>query len=210
MTDLGGTIAPKSDQLNADDFISGPRTIVVTKVSADMGSTEQPILIHFEGDNGKPFKPCKSMRRVLVHVWGREGGDYPGRAMTLYRDPEVKWGGMAVGGIRISHMSGITEPVTMALTATKQSRKPYTVQPLADAPKATPAASDETILAYRSKVASKIGEATDAKALGTWWNSAAEKAERKALPGEVVKELVKTVTDKINELKTGNSAPTTE
>ena len=32
MIDLSRTVAPKSDQLNADDLIAGPRTIVVTAV----------------------------------------------------------------------------------------------------------------------------------------------------------------------------------
>ena len=70
MTDLAKTIEPKSDQLNADDLIAGPRTIVITAVRANAGSAEQPVSISFEGDDGKPYKPCKSMRRVMVHVWG--------------------------------------------------------------------------------------------------------------------------------------------
>lgn len=134
MTDLALTVAPKSDQLNADDLIVGPRTIKITKVSADTSSTEQPIAIYFEGDNNKPFKPCKSMRRVLIHVWGRDGLNYAGRSMTLYRDPKVQFGGLAVGGIRISHMSNMESEMTMALTATRASRKPYTVKPLVQQP----------------------------------------------------------------------------
>ena len=130
MTDLSSSIIPKSDQMNADDLIAGPITIRISKVSADTGSAEQPILVHYEGDNGKPYKPCKSMRRVMVAIWGADGAQFTGRAMTLYRDPSVKWGGLEVGGIRISHMSDMDAPVTMALTATKQSRKPYTVKPL--------------------------------------------------------------------------------
>ena len=63
MTDLSKTIDPKSDQLNSDDLIAGPITIRITKVSANLSSPEQPISIFFEGDNGKPYKPCKSMRR---------------------------------------------------------------------------------------------------------------------------------------------------
>jgi hypothetical protein len=50
--------------------------------------------------------------------------------MTIYRDPKVKWGGMEVGGIRISHMTGLDEPKTMALTETRSARKPYKVMPL--------------------------------------------------------------------------------
>jgi hypothetical protein len=129
VTDLAATIAPKSDQMNADDLIAGPVTIQITRVSkAD--TAEQPIAIFFEGDGGKPYKPCKSMRRVLVQVWGKDGTTYAGRRLALYRDPEVQFGGMKVGGIRISHMSHLAEPVTMALTASKASRRPYTVKPL--------------------------------------------------------------------------------
>lgn len=131
MTDISGTIAPKSDQMNADDLIAGPRTITVTKVLL-CGEPDQPVAIHFEGDQGKPYKACKSMRRVLVHIWGPDANKYVGRRMTLYRDDKVMFGGVAVGGIRISHMSGIDKPVTMALTATRANRKPFTVAPLRD------------------------------------------------------------------------------
>lgn len=122
--------APKSDQLNADDLIGGPRTVTVTSVRANAGSAEQPVDISFEGDNGKPYKPCKSMRRVMVHVWGADAKRYVGRSMTLYCDPEVQFGGMKVGGIRISHMSHMEGPQTMALTATRARRAAFTVRPL--------------------------------------------------------------------------------
>jgi len=127
--DLGATIEPKSDQLNSDDLIAGPRTIKITKVAG--GDTkEQPVSIYFEGDNGKPYKACKSMRRVLVQIWGRDGASYIGRSLTLYRDPDVKFGGIAVGGIRISHMSHLEKEITLVLTASKASRKPFSVKPL--------------------------------------------------------------------------------
>lgn len=129
MTNLLATVVPKSEQLNFDDFSAGvTRTIRITKVS--MVSGEQPIAVNYDGDNGKPFMPCKSMRRVLINCWGADGNQYVGRSMTLYGDPKVKFGGAEVGGIRISHLSHITQPITMALTATKASRKPFTVQPL--------------------------------------------------------------------------------
>lgn len=128
--DMSAFIAPKSDQINADDLISGPRTITISGVSANEGSPEQPINIRFEGDDGKPFRPCKSMRRVMVNIWGPDATQYVGRALTLYRDAKVQFGGMQVGGIRISHMSHIDEPKTMALTASKAKRAPFTVKPL--------------------------------------------------------------------------------
>jgi len=138
MTDLGNTIAPKSNQLNADDLIAGPITVEITKVVAVPSAPEQPIAIHFKDDNGKPFMPCKSMRRLLVGVWGRDGAGYVGRSLTLYRDPDVTYGGIKVGGIRISHMSDIDGPITTALTTSRTKRQPVTVKPIQKA-KAAPA-----------------------------------------------------------------------
>src|SRR5574337_263090 len=103
MIDLRPTIEPKSDQLNADDLIAGPRTIRVRDVKAV--KEDQPILIFFDGDNEKPYKPCKGMRRVLVKAWGADGHKYIGKSMTLFCDPDVTFGGAKVGGIRISHVS---------------------------------------------------------------------------------------------------------
>lgn len=130
MVDLSTTIIARSDQLNSDDLIAGPITIHITKMSANPSAPEQPISISYEGDNNKPFKPCKTCRRILVYAWGADGSKFAGRSMTLYRDATVKWGGFEVGGIRISHMSDIAKPLTMSLTTSKANRKPFTVQPL--------------------------------------------------------------------------------
>jgi hypothetical protein len=144
MNDMLKTIIPKSDQLNADDLIGGKSlTIKITGASIAMG--DQPVALSYEGDGGKPYKPGKSMRRVLVNAWGPDANVYIGRYLTLYRDEKVKFGGIDVGGIRISHMSHIPESMTMALTVTKAQRKPFTVQPLNmhTAPAAAPAVSQE-------------------------------------------------------------------
>jgi len=128
--DITETTAPKSDQLNFDDFIAGKSiTIKITSVSK-ASSQEQPISINYEGDKGKPYKPSKGMRRVLGTVWGRETDTYIGRSLTLYGDPSVRFGADKVGGIRISHMSDIDEKKTVIVAVAKGSRKPYTVEPL--------------------------------------------------------------------------------
>jgi hypothetical protein len=130
MQDMTQVITPKSDQINADDLIGGPRTITIRDVQIK-GGQEQPVSIYFEGSD-KAFRPCKSMCRVLVAVWGPDANQYLGRSLTLYRDASVKWGGMEVGGIRISHMTDMPGgALTMALTATKGSRKPFVVKPMA-------------------------------------------------------------------------------
>jgi hypothetical protein len=122
------TIEPKVDQLTADHLIGRTITIRITDVRLVAG--EQPCEIRYEGDNGLPYRPGKSMRRVLVHCWGRDERQYAGRSLTLFRDDDVQFGGLKVGGIRISHMSHIAAPVIMALTAKKGSKKAYKVLPL--------------------------------------------------------------------------------
>ena len=132
--DLTETIIPKSDQLNAEDLLTGPRTFTVDHVSK--GSAEQPVDIHLVEFAGRPFRPSKTVRRILVNAWGPDAANYAGRRMTLYRDPAVKFGGMDVGGIRISHLSNIDKPLSVALTVTRGKRQSYTVKPLTDAPDA--------------------------------------------------------------------------
>ena len=152
MTDVGATIAAKSDQLNSDDLLAGPITIRVTAVKQGT-SAEQPIDIYYDGAKF-PWKPCKTMRRVLVAFWGPKGDAYVGRSITLMRDPTVKWGGIEVGGIRISHMSDIADGASLAVTVKRGQKAPYVVQKLAtnakaqEAPKPTlPSATDSDLAA---------------------------------------------------------------
>lgn len=130
--DLTETIAPKSDQINAEDLLTGPRTFTVERVTA--GSPEQPVNIHLVELPGRPYRPSKSMRRVLVTAWGKEAETYAGRRLTLYRDPEVTFGRDKVGGIKISHLSHIDQRLSLALTVTRGKRAAHTVDPLPDTP----------------------------------------------------------------------------
>ena len=132
MSDMNPTIIAKSTQLNADDLIGREITIQITGVDIKPGQ-DQPVAISYAGDENKPYRCCKSMARILVAGWGADSKKYIGRSLTLYRDPLVKWGGMQVGGIRISHMSDISESLTMALTASKGNKKLFTVKPMSKA-----------------------------------------------------------------------------
>lgn len=147
MTDLSQTVLAKSNQLNADDLLGRTLTIKITGVDVNVKS-EQPVTIHYEGEGGRPYLPCKTMRRVMMDVWGPDGRDYIGRRMTLYRDDKVQFGGLAVGGIRISHMSHLDQKRTIVLMVTKAKKAPYVVQPLAPEAErqATPAESITAIL----------------------------------------------------------------
>lgn len=129
---LRQAIQPKSDQLNADDLIAGPITITITGVRVSPG--EQPVVISYEGDKGKPYKPSKGMTRVMVLLWGDDEREWSGKRLTLYRNPEVKWGGVKVGGIQISHASGIKGDVQIAVTMSKGNKQPIKIGKLPDAP----------------------------------------------------------------------------
>jgi len=132
--DLTATIVPKSDQLNADDLITGPRVFTVADVRE--GSSEQPVNIELVEFPGRPFRPSKTVLRILVTAWGSESSAYIGRRMELYRDPVVKFGGQEVGGIRVSALSHIPKPMKLALTETRGKKTTHVVQPLADTPPA--------------------------------------------------------------------------
>jgi len=170
VSDLAWTIVPKSDQLNAEQLLSGPRTIRITDVRA--GSDEQPVTIHYEGDDGRPYKPCKTMRKVLIFAWGGDGRAWIGRSLTLYNDPKIKFGGMEVGGIRISHMSDIPQRVQVALTATK-GKKAMCVIDVLKPDAAKPASVDYLV---HIAGAETVADAKDAFAAA--WRSTRDEATR--------------------------------
>lgn len=126
VTDLRPTIVPKSDQLNAEQLLGGPMTLTVTNVQVS-SSPEQPVVVHYESENGRPFRPCKTMRKLLVFAWGPDGNEWAGKSMTVYNDPAVKFGGDEVGGIRISHLSHIPKAIEVSLTSTRGKKALYRV-----------------------------------------------------------------------------------
>ena len=154
---MSTTIAPKSDQLNSDDLIPGAVTVTISKVTK--GSAEQPVNIHLEEYPGRPYRPSKSMRRVMVAAWGGPTAPYVGRRMTLYRNPEIKFGGDVVGGIEISHMSHLEKPLVLAITATRGRKKKHTVPPLQEAPVVT---------------VQDVEACTDVDQLRSWWGTASD------------------------------------
>lgn len=156
--DLTQAIIARSDQLNADDLIGGPQTFTIAEVRE--GSSEQPVsIVLAEWLGNRPFKPSKTVLRILVHAWGKETDDWPkGARMTLYRAAEVKWAGEEVGGIRVSHLSHIDAPLKVALKESQKKKHLWTVLPLPDATPADPPLTD-----------AMIASATDVGQLGAWW-----------------------------------------
>ena len=133
--DMTESLAPRSDQLDAIDLVSGPRTFTIENVTKN--NAEQPFNFHLAGFP-RVWRPGKSMRRVIAAAWGAKTSAYIGQSVTLYCDPSVQFGNEAVGGTRISHMSGLDKPLKVPLLVKKGRSAVFTVQPLPDAPKQAP------------------------------------------------------------------------
>lgn len=176
MNDMMRTIVPKSDQLNADDLVGG-HTITITVNRAEVKETgEQKVILGYEGDNGKPYKPGKAMCHVLIGIWGKSSQGYIGKSMTLYRDEKVKFGPDITGGIRISHMSHITDPRTVIIPVSRGIRKPFTVKPLVvEEPKI-----DHALELLKRNARDQVINGT--AALQTWWGTLPKESQAKLKP----------------------------
>ena len=126
LTNLRSTIQPKTDQLNAEQLLNGPMVITITALRE--GAPPQDWIIDFEGDNGRPYKPCLTMRKAITYAWGMDGSVYPGRSLKLYNLESVRFGGDEVGGIRISHMTDIESDFRVKLTSKRGKKEPLEIK----------------------------------------------------------------------------------
>ena len=122
-------IKTRSDQINADDLMGSPQTFTIAGVID--GKAEQAYDIQLVESPGKAWRPPNGMLSVLVQLWGDDAKAWVGRRVTLFRDPDVRFGKTVPGGIRISHMSDIgSKAMSPLITVTRGNKRPYTVQPL--------------------------------------------------------------------------------
>lgn len=141
--DITETLAPTSDQLDAIELVAGPRIFEIERVS--QGNAEQPVNVHLVGFP-RPWRPAKSMRRVLAACWGTDASKWVGRRCELFFDPDVTFGKEKPGGTRISRLSHIDKPVKVPLLVSRGKSAMWTVQPLPDdTPASSPVVSDETL-----------------------------------------------------------------
>lgn len=146
-------IVPASDQLNSEQLIGSPLTVTVASVE-EVNNLKQPLIIHYNGENGRPYKPCKTMMKVLHLLWSEFYDDWKGKSIMLFCDPTVKMHGEEVGGIRISHLSHIEKDTKLKLTATRGKKSEILIKRLE-----TPAERD-----YRA-------ELRDSKDMAATWKS---------------------------------------
>jgi len=128
--DLSGTIKSNADQLNVDDMVTGPMMIQVEGVTLN-NDPKQPIKIFYYGCENKPFKPCLTVRRMLIALWGKDGNQWANRWMNLYVDASVSYGKQKnIGGIRVDALSHINSTATISLTVRRGVKQHFTIQPI--------------------------------------------------------------------------------
>lgn len=209
--DMSRFIEAKSDQLNADDLIGAPRTITITRVTGNDG--DQPVSIFYEGDGGKPFKPCLTIRRVMMGVWGRYANEYVGKSMTIYRDDSVTFGGLQVGGIRISHMSGIDKETIVVVMKSKGKKAGMKILPLTGGPRqdTTPKQQRQTPEEWLENYKGAVNTAPDLDALANVQQKASKALDKlKVDHPALYEEAVRAGTDRAEALNPTEGRPDTD
>ena len=141
--DISKTLEAKSDQLNAADLLGGPITVTITAYKI-VNDEKQPVWlsIGLQQPDGKdkPWKPCKTVRRLLVAAWETpKVSEWVGRSVRLNRDASVVYSAKEVGGIRVEAASHLAKPFEMMLAEVRGKPKQFVIQPL----KASPPKSQE-------------------------------------------------------------------
>jgi len=121
------TAEPRSDQINYEDFLAGPRVYTIGGVR--VGTAEQKYDIQLQEEQ-RVWRPPLTVLRTLIACWGDDATVWQGRQVELYGDPSIRFGKEAVGGIRIKALSHLDEPKTVTVTVARGKRQKITIQPL--------------------------------------------------------------------------------
>src|SRR5690625_1884880 len=125
------TAEPRSDQINYEDFLSGPKVYTVGGVRN--GTAEQKYDIQLQEEQ-RVWRPPLTVLRTLIACWGDDATVWQGSQVELFGDPSIRFGKEAVGGIRIKALSHLDEPKTVTVTVSRGKRQKITIQPLQAAP----------------------------------------------------------------------------
>ena len=135
MADIRAAIQPRSDQLNYEDFLSGPAVLTIERTEDYRDEKGQPrVAIHMVEYPGRPFKASKTNLKLLAIAWGEDDTDWPGRRVQLSADPTVTYGGKAVGGICVTALSHLPQRFTAKLSVARGKKKDFPVEILPDMP----------------------------------------------------------------------------
>lgn len=160
MPDVSAAIAPKSQQLdNIELRGKGPQIFTITDVDV-CETLDQPLIVHL-AEFPRPWKPGKTMGRVLAECWGLDSDNWIGRRVELFADESIKFGNDTPGGTRISRVSDIDGPKSAAILLGQGRPGLYKVTPL---PPTAPERPTQPPLTE-----AMIACCTDQAQLRQWW-----------------------------------------
>lgn len=70
------------------------------RVTGKGGKSSGKAMIHFKGAE-KPLGAGTAILSVIAQLYGNDTTKWVGKRVTLFGDPSVKYGGEAVGGVRV-------------------------------------------------------------------------------------------------------------
>lgn len=159
VTDAREFMVIKSDQMNYEDFISGPQAFIITKLGRKMDKGEPRLMVYLSGREKTPWIPSKGMVKCLSNIsgWGPNLKDWIGRSITLFGEPTVMFGGKELGGIRVSHISHIEEQYVTKISERRGVRTDYLIKPMRElsADPYPQAKFDQALPTIKSKLASR-------------------------------------------------------
>lgn len=158
MTNIAHTLVAKSDQLNAADLIGGEKLLKITSVDVKSASD---VWVHYEGENGRPWKTSLTARRILARLWTEESDNWIGHTVAVHCDPTVVYAGEEVGGIRPHAATGIDSERVIKLKERRGPKpKTFKIVPLRldSSPQAKPARIEFSMETYTRAIEKIISE----------------------------------------------------
>lgn len=165
-------IESASDRIIGDDLIAGPQTYTITGAKGIVEDKKKRLRLDLDG-SAKPFIPCKGMARLMGHLWGPDASKWIGKTVTLYRDPDVRFGADMTGGVRICAASNIDAQQSVPIRISQKSVKTYKVDPIAQPVGGSP--RQDAAQKWADGYIAAIKAAVDAAALNAFVNSKAVK-----------------------------------
>lgn len=158
MTNIAHTLVAKSDQLNAADLIGGEKLLKITSVDVKSASD---VWVHYEGENGRPWKTSLTARRILARLWTEESDNWIGHTVAVHCDPTVVYAGEEVGGIRPHAATGIDSERVIKLKERRGPKpKTFKIVPLRldSSPQAKPTRIEFSMETYTRAIEKIISE----------------------------------------------------
>lgn len=158
MTNIAHTLVAKSDQLNAADLIGGEKLLKITSVDVKSASD---VWVHYEGENGRPWKTSLTARRILARLWTEESDNWVGHTVAVHCDPTVVYAGEEVGGIRPHAATGIDSERVIKLKERRGPKpKTFKIVPLRldSSPQAKPTRIEFSMETYTRAIEKILSE----------------------------------------------------